>query len=163
MDSYTSHATRDTPHATPYTLRPAGSADRATIKSFVRGANLNPLGLNWERFTLAVDEAGETIGCIQHKTHKDGSVELASLVVVREWRKRGVARVLIDHIKAKTGAPLWLMCGSHLIRFYQRFGFEVVDKRTEMPRYFRRIYTLFALFERFTRPKVTLAIMVWGS
>lgn len=155
--------TSDTLPPTPYTLRPAGHTDQSTIKAFIRQANLNPMGLKWERFTLAIDQTGEIIGCIQHKTHKDGSIELASLVVVRPWRKRGVARTLIDHVKAQTGAPLWLMCGSHLIRFYQQFDFSPIENRAHMPRYFRRVLLVFGLIQRLTRPKVTLAIMLWST
>lgn len=145
----------------PIQLRPARAGDTPLIKQYIRQARLNPQGLDWQRFTIAIDPAGQTIGCIQLKPHKGGSQELASLVVERSWRKQRVATLLIEHVKAKAGRPLWLMCGSHLIPFYQKFDFVEVNKLTQMPPYFRRMRRLFGLFVRLMSGKHYLAIMVW--
>ncbi|MFZ0546269.1 MAG: GNAT family N-acetyltransferase [Candidatus Promineifilaceae bacterium] len=144
-----------------FKLRAASTADQPTITQMVKGAHLNPMGLNWQRFTLAETPDGRIIGCVQHKHHRGDVIELASLVVVKEWRRKGVARRLIDHIKETAGSPLWLMCVSQLTGFYQQFGFRRVTLKEPMPTYFRWILRMFFLIDRFSPPHQTLAIMVW--
>jgi amino-acid N-acetyltransferase len=143
------------------TLRPAGAEDAAAIKALVHGARLNPFGLSWQRFTVAVDARGRIVGCVQLKRHRGGSRELASLVVARPWRGRGIGRALIRHTKRKAGLPLWLMCAGRLAPFYRRFGFRQVTQAGAMPHYFAAIYLLFRLFGRFARRERRLAVMVW--
>lgn len=142
-------------------LRPAGAGDAPFIKQSIRQARLNPQGLDWRRFTIAVDPAGQPIGCIQLKPHRGGYQELASLVVERPWRKQGVAKLLVEHIKAQAGRPLWLMCGSHLIPFYQKFDFAEVKDPAGMPAYFRRMQRLMSWFTLFLAGNHYLAVMVW--
>ncbi|MCB8916843.1 MAG: GNAT family N-acetyltransferase [Ardenticatenaceae bacterium] len=142
-------------------LRPAGASDQPAIKQLIRDAQLNPMGLAWRRFTLAVDPAGAMIGCVQYKPHRDGSCELASLVVVRAWQRRGVAAALVHHIQQQPGPPLWLMCGRPLAPFYRQFGFLLVDDPAGMPPYFRRIQRLVGLFSRRAEHGSPLAIMHW--
>lgn len=144
-------------------LRPATAADQPVIKQMVKGAHLNPMGLKWQRFTLAVTPDGDTIGCIQHKPHQGGVTELASLVVNKRWRRKGVARLLIDHLKETAGSPLWLMCAAHLAPFYEPFGFRRVYLGQPMPGYFKWIYRLTFIMNRVSTQNYALAIMVWNS
>jgi N-acetylglutamate synthase-like GNAT family acetyltransferase len=141
-------------------LRPATADDDRLIKHMVREARINPFQLDWRHFWVVVDDGGRVAGCCQVKTHSDGSRELASLVVVREQRGRGLARLLIEKLKAEHGAPLYLTCRSELIPLYQRFGFSSVAP-ADMPPYFRRISRLAGWFMRFARPNNTLAVMLW--
>ena len=143
------------------TLRPANAADQQTIKQMVRGAHLNPMGLKWQRFTLAVTSGDKVIGCIQLKPHRGGVLELASLVVSREWRKIGIGRLLIDHLKDTAGPPIWLMCASPLTRFYKPFGFRQVRPGQPMPTYFRWILRSTYIVNRLSSQNFSLAIMVW--
>ena len=84
-------------------LRPATAADQPCIEAVIHAAQINPLDLKWQHFTLAVDDAsGETVGTVQIKTHSDGSRELASLAVIPEWRGQGLARRLIEYRLAGT-------------------------------------------------------------
>ena len=124
-----------------FTLRPATAGDAAAIKTLIRQSGINPMGLNWPRFVLAVDGNDEMIGCVQLKPHGDDSVELASLAVVPEWQGRGLARVLIEHMLAQHPGLLYLMCRAELGSLYEKFGFQslVVE---DMPPYFRRIARL---------------------
>ncbi len=140
-----------------FTLRPATVADAAAIKALIRQSGINPMGLDWPRFVLAVDTGDEwkeqgsflsklqinlpMIGCVQLKPHGDGSVELASLAVVPEWRGRGVARALIEHMLEQHSGPLYLMCRAGLGPLYEKFGFQSLEIE-EMPPYFRRIARL---------------------
>jgi N-acetylglutamate synthase-like GNAT family acetyltransferase len=129
----------------------------------VRAAHLNPMGLKWQRFTLAVSTDGNIVGCIQLKPHRGGVLELASLVVSKEWRRKGIARLLIDHLKQTVGPPIWLMCASPLTRFYKPFGFRQVYLGQPMPAYFRWMLRLTLILNRLSPQSFGLAIMVWEN
>ena len=115
------------------TLRPATAADAAVIRSLVYAARINPTGLDWKRFVVAPGPNGEVIGCAQIKPHRDGSRELASLVVAPAWRGNGVARAIIEHLVANHPGPLYLTCRASLGPFYERFGFRVADEAQLTP------------------------------
>ena len=55
------------------TYRPAQASDEAAIKALIRTVNINPMGLKWQRFLVALDKNGQLIGCGQIKSHRDGS------------------------------------------------------------------------------------------
>lgn len=145
-----------------FTLRPATAADQPVIKDLVRAARINPQGLVWPRFVMAVDEQGQPIGCAQVKPHRDGSRELASIVVVEHWRGRGVARALIEHLMAQHGRPLWLTCASSLIPLYQKFGFRELNDDADLSPYFRRLRRLARLILFFARSDDYMAVMRWS-
>lgn len=144
-----------------YYLQAASAAQETAVKDLIRAVQINPMGLDWRRFLVAVDETGTLIGCGQVKPHRDGSRELASIAVRPTWRKQGVARAMIQRLQANAGAPLWLTCVSPLIPFYQPFGFREVTDRAIMPPYFRRVTWLFRLFTRLSPQSRYLAVMVW--
>jgi N-acetylglutamate synthase-like GNAT family acetyltransferase len=129
-----------------FQLRPANEEDAATIRKLVRIGQINPTGLNWERFMVAEDGDGQVIGCCQVKPHRDGSNELASLVVHSDWRGHGIARALIEHFLSAYEGDLYLMCRSNMGPMYEKFGFQTVP-RDELPRYFQRIMRLMGVFE----------------
>lgn len=122
-------------------LRPAKSSDFPKIRALIRAVHINPLGLNWEHFVLAVNPQDEMIGCGQVKNHRDRSKELASIAIVPAWRGKGVARAIIEKLLETHPGDLYLTCRSSLQPFYERFGFEVIAI-PQMPRYFRRISRL---------------------
>lgn len=140
------------------TLRPAEQKDAASIRTLVRQARINPTGLAWQRFVIAVSDSGEMVGCVQIKPHSDGTHELASLAVRPEWREQGVARVLIEHMLAAHSGPLYLMCRSTLVGLYTKFGFTRLQP-AEMPPYYRRMHILFEKMQRLFRRSEALAIM----
>jgi N-acetylglutamate synthase-like GNAT family acetyltransferase len=120
---------------------------------------INPSGLDWRRFIVAVDPSGALIGCGQVKPHGDGTRELASIAVVPPWRGRGVARAIVEHFQAAAGPPLWLTCASRLIPLYHRFGF--VEAVADLPPYFRRLRRIARLILFVARTEDYLAIMRW--
>jgi N-acetylglutamate synthase-like GNAT family acetyltransferase len=122
-------------------LRPATAADFPAIRALIRAVRINPLGLDWRHFIVAVSPEGEMTGCGQVKTHGDGSRELASIAVVPEWRGKGVASAIIERLLAEHPGQIYLTCRSGLGSFYERFGFRVILP-DEMPPYFRRISRL---------------------
>lgn len=141
-----------------FTLRPASATDDTKIKEIIYQMQLNPLGLNWRRFILAIDPTGQIIGCGQVKPHRDGLLELASLGVLPEWRGKGVARRIIEYLLEKYPGRLYLTCRSELEPLYQKFGFRTLNY-TEMPRHYQRITRLVASFNWLTRRSDHLCVM----
>jgi amino-acid N-acetyltransferase len=141
-----------------YSIRPAAKEDAGAVRTLIRTVKINPLGIYWPRFLIAVDDENRLIGCGQIKVHQDGSHELASIAVAPAWRGQGVASVLVKRLITTSKQPLYLTCRSHLGAFYERFGFKVVQP-AEMPPYFRRVYRLFTLLTRFSRGKSGLLVM----
>jgi N-acetylglutamate synthase-like GNAT family acetyltransferase len=137
-----------------HTLRPARQADAPAIRALIRAAGINPTGLAWRRFVLAVSPEGELLGCGQVKPHDDGSRELASIAVQPGFRRRGIARAVIERLLAENPPPLHLVCQEKLGPFYARFGFRAVGGE-EMPPYFRRLARAARLFM-----KVNLLVML---
>jgi len=144
----------------PGTLRNAGQQDAVRIRKMVHAAHINPFSLDWRRFLLAVDEAGAVVGCIQVKPHGDGTREMASLVVVPEYRGQGFARVMIQAVQAGHPRPLYLTCRSPLQRLYRRFGFRSLELN-EMPPYFRRLRRIVDILSVITRREEYMAVMLW--
>jgi amino-acid N-acetyltransferase len=124
-----------------FQVRAAYEDEAGLIKQMVRAERLNPLGLDWQRFRVAVSKDGELVGCVQLKTHRDGSRELASLVVLPGWRRRGVARALVEETLSGMHGELYLICRAALGSFYRQFGFQAIQFE-QMPPYFRRIARL---------------------
>jgi len=87
-------------------------------------------------------------GCGQVKTHRDGTHELASIVVRPAYQKRGTASAIIRHLIDQSTEPLYLACREELGLFYARFGFDVVPPH-EHPPYFRRVWRIYSLLKQF--------------
>ena len=142
-----------------FNIRRASAADRGAIRKLIRRARINPFGLHWRCFTLAVNHHGEIIGCGQLKRHRDGSTELASLAVSKRWRRMGVGRAVIESLIDSYEGRLWLTCRSELIPLYERFGFESADGELRLSRYFRRIFRFSSIIHRYINRKQYIAIM----
>ncbi len=142
-----------------YSLRQAGKTDFPAIRILIRDVHINPLGLDWRRFLVAVLPDETLIGCGQIKPHADGSRELASIAVDAGYRGRGVARAIISALlEDESRRPLFLMCRSRLEVFYNKFGFQAADDE-KLPAYFQRIRRLERLFNMGADPQDRLAIM----
>ena len=154
---------QSSPEAEEIRYRRATAKDGGAIRALILSVGINPRGLDWRRFIVAVDERHRVVGCGQVKPHADGSRELASIAVRQKVRKRGVASELVRRLMDENGPPLWLMCRSALIGFYQRFGFVAVDDPALMPRYFQRVHKLAALAGRLLPSDGRLAVMGWNK
>jgi amino-acid N-acetyltransferase len=128
-----------------YSIRPATASDSAAIRQLIHDVRIYPIGLDWQRFLLAVTPEGELIGCGQIKPHGDGTRELASIAVVPAWRGRGVARTLIERLLADHPRVLYLTCMASNGPLYEKFGFRSIGP-DEMPPYFRRLARLASTF-----------------
>jgi N-acetylglutamate synthase-like GNAT family acetyltransferase len=141
-----------------FSLRRATAADKRTIHQIISQVHINPMGLDWRHFILAVDGKDNIIGCGQLKPHYDGSVEISSIAVLPEWRGKGVARRVIEYLLAQHPGQLYLTCRSELGPLYRKFGFEVVGY-AEMPPYFKRLSRFVALINRLSRRSITMLVM----
>ena len=140
------------------TIRPARETDARPIKDLIQLVGINPMGLDWKRFIVAVNDRDEMIACGQIKPHGADIHELASIAVQPDQQGTGLARLIIETLLKDSPRPLYLMCESSLGAFYERFGFGVVEQ-DEMPRYFRRISTLAGLVTSLARREERLLIM----
>ena len=145
----------------PYLLRPATSEDIPHVRTLVISGHINPTGLDWKRFVVAVNAEAErdVIGCGQIKPHRDGSHELASIVVEPAWRGRGVARGIIEHLIASKEGSLYLMCRSALGPLYEKFCFRALEY-DKMPKYFQRVSRLTSVIEILRKEGETLLLMM---
>ena len=141
-----------------YTIRPALEAESAQIKSLINLVGINPTGLDWKRFTVAVNDEGRVISCGQLKPHGADILELASIGTLPEYRGQGIARAIIIELLHNSQRPLYLMCIAHNGPMYEKFGFRVING-TDLPRYFQRIKKLFDVTDVFRRSSEELLIM----
>ena len=140
------------------TIRPAREAEESQIRALIHLVGINPMGLDWKRFILAVNDRDQMIGCGQLKPHGQGILELASIAVYPEHQGQGVARAIIEHLLKDSPRPLYLMCQFSLGTFYEKFGFRPIPYE-EMPRYFQRISKLVGLATTFARREERVLIM----
>jgi N-acetylglutamate synthase-like GNAT family acetyltransferase len=141
-----------------FTIRPARETESAQIRDLIHLVGINPLGLDWKRFVVAVNEQDEILGCGQLKPHGRDVYELASLAVYPGQQGKGVARLIIEHLLKDSPRPLYLMCESGLGPLYERFGFRPIPYE-EMPRYFQRISKLAGLVTTLAQREERLLIM----
>jgi N-acetylglutamate synthase-like GNAT family acetyltransferase len=144
---------------TNFVLRPAEAAESAQIKVLINLVEINPTGLDWRRFLVAVDDGGRVIGCGQIKPHGAGIQELASIAVHPDHRGRGIARAVIDRLLHGSHRPLYLTCLSDNEGLYAKFGFRSISYPV-MPRYFQRLSKLFQISEAIRRANYKLTVMM---
>lgn len=141
------------------TFRLATEADAADIKALIRSVRINPMDLDWRRFTVAIATSSETlVACGQIKPHSDGTLELASIAVHPEWRGRGLARAIIECLLDGSSRPLYLTCRSGLEPLYHKFGFRT-QASDELTPYYRRIQKLASAMMGIFREGETLLVM----
>jgi N-acetylglutamate synthase-like GNAT family acetyltransferase len=140
------------------TIRPARETEAAPIRELIHRVGINPMGLDWKRFVVAVDDHDEMLGCGQLKPHGSDVLELASIAVFPEQQGKGVARLIIEHLLKDSPRPLYLMCESGIGPMYEKFGFRPVTYE-DMPRYFQRISKLAGLVTTLARREERLLIM----
>jgi N-acetylglutamate synthase-like GNAT family acetyltransferase len=125
-----------------YVIRPALESDFAQIKALIHLVGINPTGLDWRRFIVAVDERDRVVACGQIKPHGQDILEMASIAAHPNHRGRGLARRVIEELLRSSPRPLYLMCMAHNGPMYEKFGFARLTTE-QMPRYFQRIKRVF--------------------
>lgn len=109
----------------PFHIRRARADDQATIRALVHGEHLDPMTLDWPNFLVAEGDGGRVVGIGQIKPLR-GARELGSLVVVADWRERGVGAALIHALMADEPGPLFLVCREGRVPYYRKFGFREI-------------------------------------
>ena len=143
---------------TTFTLRPARETESRAIKDLIHFVGINPMGVDWKRFVVAVDSQDQIIGIGQLKHHGKDILELASIAVYPEYQGQGIARAIIEYLLRDSPRPLYLMCESKNGSLYEKFGFREIPYK-EMPRYFQRISKLAGLATTLARHDQRLMIM----
>ena len=143
---------------TNYKIRPALESESDQIKALINLVGINPTGLDWKRFIVAVNAEGRVISCGQLKPHGADVLELASIGTLPEYRGQGIARAVIEELLRESPRPLYLMCIAHNGPMYEKFGFHVIEFK-DMPRYFQRIRKLFDVTDAFRRSSEELLVM----
>ena len=143
---------------TNYIIRHALESESTQIKDLIHLVGINPSGLDWQRFVVAINEGGQVIACGQIKPHGGDIRELASIAVNPEYRGLGLARAVIEMLLRENPGPLYLMCISHNGPMYEKFGFQVIENK-QMPRYFARIKKLFDVTDVFRKSDEELLVM----
>ena len=143
-----------------FEIRKAVWSDAFAIRRLIWQVRINPLGLDWRRFIVAVDLKGKVIACAQLKQHKGGATELASVAVYEPHRNQGIAGTLIRHLLKKQHKPVYLTCRENLTGYYERFGFSIVNEGVELPPYFSKVRRFYKKYASIVKPEIGLAIMV---
>ena len=143
---------------TNFSLRPARESESRVIKDLIHLTGINPAGVDWKRFIVAIGDQGQVMGIGQLKPHGPDILELASIAVFLEYRRQGVARAIIEHLLKGSPRPLYLMCESSNGSLYEKFGFQAISL-DEMPRYFQRISRLAGLVTTLSRRSESLLVM----
>jgi GNAT superfamily N-acetyltransferase len=124
--------------------------------------HINPTGLDWRRFVVAVDGSGRLLGGGQIKPHGDGTRELASIAVWPEYRGQGIARAVIEYLLEHNPPPLYLTCRTPLEALYSKFGFTPLADGQMTP-YFRRLSRAFGVLARIFPHRIGLSVMRWDG
>ena len=111
----------------PIEIRQATEDDQDGIVALVKSERLNPIGLRWENFVIALD-GGDVVGAAQIRNHKDGSRELGSLVVQQSWRGQGLAGSLIETLLAAERGRVFVITRDPLSSYFARWKFRVAEK-----------------------------------
>jgi len=119
------------------TIRPALASDASRIRALIRLVHINPTGLSWRRFKVAVLPDGELVACGQVKPHPGGILELASIAVHPGYRGQGLGRAIIEALLAGGDNPLYLICRDSLAPLYNKFNFHSVTGE-QLPPIFKR-------------------------
>ncbi|MBM3179669.1 MAG: GNAT family N-acetyltransferase [Chloroflexi bacterium] len=142
-----------------YEIRPALESESAQIKDLIHLVGINPTGLDWKRFTVAVNDDGQVIACGQVKPHGADLQEIASIAVSPIYRGQGIARKIIEELLSKTSRPVYLMCMGHNGPMYEKLEFRSIPYE-QMPRYFQRIKKIFNIADVFRKTGEDLLVMM---
>jgi len=116
----------------PFTIREARwDNDQQALKNireqvFIKEQKV-PAVMEWDgldnsaRHWLAEDSRQQPIGCV--RLLADG--QIGRMAVISQWRQQGIGSALLKTLLAQIPAeqPLFLHAQSHVVAFYQTFGF----------------------------------------
>lgn len=109
-------------------IRRAVAADEPVIHAMVRRERLNPHHLYFRNFAVAV-MGDEIVGASQIRHHRDGSLELGSVVVTPPWRGRGISARIIEFLLEGEANVVHVITRRRHAHHYERWGFEPIPSR----------------------------------
>lgn len=133
--------------------RSATPQDMPSIISLVKSVRGDERRLDWRQFIIACDDT-KVVGCIRTVQAEPDCKELASLVVMPEYRNKSIGTALVTKMLNKnTSRPLYLVCFRNKMGFYKKHDFQEANVRS-IPK------TLQRDFKRMTEDKgLALAVM----
>jgi N-acetylglutamate synthase-like GNAT family acetyltransferase len=121
------------------TIRKALKKDAPGIRALIWQVQINPFGLNWQHFLVAVDEQERVVATGQIKPHRDGTLELASIATHPNYRGQGLASEIISRLIQESPRPIYLHCREKMEPYYNRFGFSALAIEEMPPAYAREM------------------------
>ncbi|GAB4380332.1 MAG: hypothetical protein Kow00121_36390 [Elainellaceae cyanobacterium] len=85
----------------------------------------------WQDFWV-VDNQGQIIACAKLCCGRSYST-LHDLLVIAQWRGKGIGTCLVDRIIQAAQKPLYLACAANILPFYTRFGFVTISPNLSNP------------------------------
>ncbi len=127
-----------------FTVRPARTSDVPAIKSLVEPLVQQRILLGKERvvfyeavqeFRVAIDDAGELIGCGALHVMWEDLGEVRTLAVAERWLHRGVGHAILTDIESAAHALglSRLFCLTFETEFFGRHGFEAIGEDIVAP------------------------------
>lgn len=100
-------------------------------KRILLGKELVVLFESLQEFAVAVDDAGEVIGCGALHVMWEDLGEVRTLAVTEEWLGRGVGHALLDYLEqeARDLGLHRLFCLTFEVPFFTQHGFEEIDEQ----------------------------------
>jgi amino-acid N-acetyltransferase len=152
-------------------VRPAGLADAEKIFGLIQAnrdqlvpRSLGNIVENIDRFTVA-ESGGETIGSASYQIHPEigdsgeaATVEIQSVAVAGEYRRRGVGRQLVDAVIGKVGAfrPREVLVLTFTPEFFRSMGFVEIPKTKVMHKLYTGCINCTKHANPFTCPEIAM-------
>ncbi|MDN3310285.1 amino-acid N-acetyltransferase [Microbacterium oryzae] len=129
---------------TEFTLRPARAADMERVHRMLQplverrillGKDLVVLYEATPEFLVAVDGAGQVIGCGALHVMWEDLGEVRTLLVADEWIHHGVGRAIVEGLErnARELGLSRLFCLTFEVDFFRRRGFEPIGEQVVSP------------------------------
>ena len=141
------------------TIRKAEKKYASAIRALIRKVQINPFGLDWRHFLVAVDAQERVIATGQIKPHRDGTRELASIATHPDFSGRGLASAIITCLLKENPPPLYLKCAELMGPFYTRFHFRSLAL-DEMPADYARSVRLLDVLRRTVAPGISRLLVM---
>ncbi len=107
-------------------IRSACAGDETGVRALIRGERLNPTGIRWRNFLVAETE-GAVVAAVQLRPSGEGVVELGSLVVRADLRRRGLGARMVEAALGAAGRRRVLaITAASLAPWYGRWGFREI-------------------------------------
>lgn len=134
------------PTALNIELHIAAEHDLAKVSTYVKKYVLDSEDLRAEQFVVAKKD-NEVIGFGRLRRHSD-ALELCTLGVVEQHRRKGVGRAIVNELVKKAGDKLYVVC--IIPAFFKKLGFtETAEFPSSIARKHHRCTTEYPVPEKY--------------